>query len=99
MFKLFRGEPTGIFISGATGMGRRGLKAILRFDLPEERDEHRLALNGGRYFAALWEFHQKLHSMEKYDSPFPETNALALFHDIQKIWTEATAAIDWDEIS
>jgi hypothetical protein len=73
------------------------MKAILRFDLPEERDEHRLALNGGKYFAALWEFHQKLRSIEKYG--ITATTAKAMLEEVQGIWDEATWNIDWDEIS
>jgi hypothetical protein len=41
-------------------------KATLTFKLPEEDSEHRLAINGHKYYSILWEFDQWLRSEMKY---------------------------------
>jgi len=35
------------------------MKAILEFDLPEDRDEFTLAKNGGRYYGVLYELAER----------------------------------------
>ena len=37
------------------------MKAILEFNLPEERVEHKLALEGAGYHSALFRFSEHLH--------------------------------------
>lgn len=42
------------------------MKAILEFDLPEEDDEHKLALDGWKWKSACSEFAQWLRSIQKH---------------------------------
>jgi len=42
------------------------MKATLTFTLPEEDSEHRLAINGHKYYSILWEFDQWLRGEMKY---------------------------------
>jgi len=42
------------------------MKAILEFDLPEENDDFRYAINGKNYKSAIWDFDQLLRSEIKY---------------------------------
>lgn len=42
-------------------------KAILEFNLPEERDEFKLATNGTNYFCILWDIEQYLRSELKHN--------------------------------
>ena len=42
------------------------MKATLKFDLPEEAFEHRLALDGGKWMQVCHELDQWLRSLEKY---------------------------------
>lgn len=42
------------------------MKAILEFNLPEEKDEHTLAIRGGDYWSSLWDMDQWLRAKIKY---------------------------------
>jgi len=42
------------------------MKAILKFDLPEENEEFEIASNGWKYKSILWEFDNHLRSKIKY---------------------------------
>jgi hypothetical protein len=42
------------------------MKAILEFNLPEEANEHKQAIEGGRWELALWELDQDFRSIHKY---------------------------------
>ena len=44
------------------------MKAILEFNLPEEQEEHRTALNGGKYYSVIWELGAYLRSLYKYEN-------------------------------
>ena len=52
------------------------MKAILEFTLPDEQDEHTLALKGGRYYCALYDFSQVLRNHVKYVTHTDEEYAL-----------------------
>lgn len=41
-------------------------KATLKFNLPEENAEHKLAVNAGNYYAVLWDIDQYLRSKLKH---------------------------------
>ena len=41
-------------------------KAILEFSLPEEDQEHELAINAGKYYSILWDLDQFLRNKVKY---------------------------------
>ena len=42
------------------------MKAIIKFDLPEENDDFQAAINGHNYKSAIWDFDQLLRSEIKY---------------------------------
>lgn len=45
------------------------MKVSLSFNLPEEREEHNLAMNGGKYHYVIWELLQEhLRRKLKYES-------------------------------
>ena len=39
------------------------MKAILEFNLPEENNEHTLAIHGKDFFCTLWDIHQNLRAL------------------------------------
>ena len=47
------------------------MKAILEFNLPEEKDEYDFANNGVNYYSVLVEFDQWLRSEYKYNGNEP----------------------------
>jgi hypothetical protein len=51
------------------------MKAILKFDLPEERNEFELASNAFKWYSVAWDMDQYLRSQTKYapDSMSEET--------------------------
>lgn len=44
-------------------------KAHLEFSLPEEAEDHRLALDAPRYRTVLWDFDQWLRGLAKHHAP------------------------------
>lgn len=46
--------------------------AKLKFKLPEETDELKLALRGLDYYSALWDIKQEIRNHNKYDKPAKE---------------------------
>ena len=42
------------------------MKATITFDLPDERQEHDMAIHGADYHAAIWELDQFLRDALKY---------------------------------
>jgi len=48
------------------------MKAVLKFKLPEERDEHHLAIHGGDYYLCLWDLDQNLRSQIKYSESWSD---------------------------
>ena len=51
------------------------MKAVLKFNLPEEQSEHRLALDGWKWKSVVIDTADKLRSALKYDDSLtPETN-------------------------
>jgi len=49
------------------------MKAMLVFNLPDERDEHKLALNGVSFYQVLSEIDNQLRTWEKHGNPFKDT--------------------------
>lgn len=43
------------------------MKAILEFNLPEEKDDHNLALNGVNYYCAIEDVRNILRRYRKYE--------------------------------
>jgi hypothetical protein len=46
------------------------VKAILQFTLPEEQDEHRMALHGQDWALSMWDLEQELRKWLKYGHEF-----------------------------
>jgi hypothetical protein len=46
------------------------MKAILEFNLPEEANEHRLAINGLAWYCVVYDMEQKLRAWLKYGHEF-----------------------------
>jgi hypothetical protein len=51
------------------------MKAILEFSLPEEEDEHSLAVNARKYYTVLWDIDQQLRNKIKYSNASDDTIA------------------------
>ena len=43
------------------------MKSILEFNLPEDKNDFKLAMNGADYFCALWDIKQLLRDYYKHD--------------------------------
>ena len=52
------------------------MKITMTFDLPDEAEEHRMALNGSKYLYALQEVDQKLRGILKYQDYTKEVGEL-----------------------
>lgn len=50
------------------------MKAILEFNLPEEREEHELALKGGSWRNVVWELDCKLRNYLKHGHDFKKVD-------------------------
>lgn len=48
------------------------MEGILKFNLPEEEPEFRMAVNAGNYYSSLWEMDQWLRSEIKYNDSLTE---------------------------
>ena len=70
------------------------MKAILEFNLPEDKDTHTMALKGSEYFSALSQLDQKLRSFLKYGGAY--TSAEAVAQDVRDFIHEY---VNFDEIS
>ena len=42
-------------------------KAVITFNLPEEREEYKLANRAGEYYSALWSFDEYLRKQLRYN--------------------------------
>lgn len=53
------------------------MKAILEFNLPDDDEEHRMALAGPRYHGILYSFNEEVRRIRKYEESFdPENPAM-----------------------
>ena len=59
------------------------MEAILKFNLPEEEEDFRLAVDGGKYSACLWELDQHLRSTIKYNSHTLKPNEYEVYEAIR----------------
>jgi hypothetical protein len=62
------------------------MKAVLEFTLPEDREEHEMALAAGRLASVISETMNHLRSWEKYGHPFETADEViaairAIVHD------------------
>lgn len=46
------------------------MEAVLKFNLPEDKDEHTLALKGGDFWNCLWDLDQECRNHLKYGHKF-----------------------------
>lgn len=60
------------------------MKAILEFNLPEEEQEHRDALEGPAWKQATWDIHYVLRNAIKHGCDQCEDNRAATFEYIRK---------------
>ena len=58
------------------------MKAILKFELPEEDVEFKQAANGSNAYAAIWDFYNHLRKRIKYED-LPE-HELAVYERIRE---------------
>ena len=42
------------------------MKAILEFSLPEDREEHEMHMNAGKFYAALWNLSEDIRQHVKH---------------------------------
>jgi hypothetical protein len=43
------------------------MKAVLKFNLPDEQHDFDLAIQGGKMYSALWDISQELRAIWKYE--------------------------------
>ena len=53
------------------------MEAILKFDLPEEKDEFKLAAAASDFWCVLWDVDQRCRGILKYEEPSEETEKFA----------------------
>ena len=72
------------------------MKAILEFNLPEDKDQFTLANRGMDYWSALWDLQQEIRKHYKYDEKEETT-----WETVQNMFFEILGdrSIDLDEIS
>lgn len=69
------------------------MKAILEFNLPEEQNEHKLALDGSRWMSVCEEFDRWLRSIQKHTDRDTLTVAEARAHLHEEM---ASAGLSFD---
>jgi hypothetical protein len=63
------------------------MKAILEFNLPEDRDDHELAINAGKYYSIIWDIDQFLRNKTKYaEQGTPEPFTRAMYEVRDELW-------------
>ena len=70
--------------------------ATIQFNLPEERDEFRIAIKGGKYHRSLCELEQELRQVVKYGSE-EDNRAMTPDKIRARLW-EILAENDADDI-
>ena len=57
------------------------MKATLEFDLPDDAEEHRLAVGGATFLAVLWDLDQWLRARVKWSGEDDPEERLQAFED------------------
>ena len=71
------------------------MKAILEFNLPEERDDHVLAVKASNMYGALWDIGQYLRQIDRYMEKQPDIEVIReRFYEIL-----SDNSFDLDEVS
>lgn len=60
------------------------MKAILEFNLPEDRDDFALATNGSKMWSVLWELDQHLRAQVKYAPDTANDDKLEAYTEIRE---------------
>ncbi len=69
------------------------MKAILEFNLPEEKSEYNLATHGYNYWQCLWDLDQQLRTFIKHDHKFKSIDEA-----LHWVRSEINENVDLDEI-
>lgn len=67
------------------------MKATLEFNLPEERVEHRHAVNAADMAACLWDVDQELRTFIKHGNPDKPSTELA--HELRQLISDTLERI------
>lgn len=70
------------------------MKAILEFNLPEDRDAHTLSINASKYFCCLFELDQEMRNCLKYGHSYKDVEELA-----QYVRDYISEEVNLDEVS
>jgi hypothetical protein len=62
------------------------MKAILKFELPEEINEFNLANNGSNYYNALWDIAQYYRTLLKYNDANLNNDQIKIIEENQKVF-------------
>ena len=76
------------------GIKGEEMKATITFNLPEEKDDHFLALNGAKYYSCLFTLDQEMRSIIKHGHDFKAVEDLA-----EHIRDFIRESVDLDEVS
>jgi len=58
------------------------MKAILEFNLPEEKEEFEMYSKAGKYFSALWDISQYIRTVKKNDVGDLVIDSLEVIEDV-----------------
>lgn len=60
------------------------MKVTLEFNLPDESEEHRLAMEGSKYHTMIWDILQYVRTLRKYDerSKVPKDEIIDKIHEL-----------------
>ena len=72
------------------------MKAILEFNLPEEKDDHDMALNGYKYKIAVGDIFDVLRKYSKYDDSLT-TEQYTLIDELRTKFNEILNDLDINE--
>jgi predicted DNA-binding WGR domain protein len=73
------------------------VKAVLEFNLPEDKDDFELAHQSARFWSALWEFKELVRSWNKHGHG--AKSVAELLDVVTRAWEEATEDIHWEDVS
>jgi hypothetical protein len=74
------------------------MKATLEFNVPEEDNEFRLAINGGKYLSALLEFKSILRNLIKHGYDPALKTPDDMLREIDRQFRTSTEDVNFDEV-
>jgi len=69
------------------------MKAILEFDLPEDREEHALAVKAGSLFSAICRAEETIHLYHKHEKPTAKRTR-EILAEVCRILTDARFSLE-----